>query len=708
MLRLISISVQKNLPVRHSLSAVSNLFQINRSSAISRSFSRVRKSTGANKPILRVVDTSDSLPFSKSTEANKCEPTDVIDTSDLFQAISELNEFDIRLKSFPIVTVVGPQSSGKTSLIEAICGIGLFPKGMGMSTMKPFYITTIMSNLSKIWVGGKELTSEKEACDEISRVNRNEMVKSIDIRIESPNVYNNFLTDLPGLISVADKRGGELPKQIRKMNIEHLSNPNSIPVVVHAATADPATNQAIGMINKLDRDRDSFGIITKIDMVERNSDQLLSMLSGRVHPLGYGYCGVVLRSDRDIQSGLLIEDLMKRDQQFRSLNPSIFPFGTEEMKKRLSHIQFQKIRGLIPQLVSDIDTLMSKCEASESFLDMLTSGTDNNRLIGRLKGMIEKLVGSSIERCEFEDRLEKSFGKVIHDHISKTFTRTSDSQAYVPVLSRSTVDNNIHSFHSGNHSNPTMYIKDSFKELFCFGLLSPTTTDLNSVNRAFSNECTLSCTLPLFDFVIDDPLGKKRLQWNNYLKSYFNSLLANDLIQNLVHQITVDELTQYIQGDPDTNDEITKQFTEYMVRQIGNEAYQSNIKYSISAMINIEKRPLISLVEVTRHLTQLYQKHLTYPTGFFESFSKSQNKLVVEIYSEPWNEAYLKAVADKIVENCYRNVAVNLLDMMVQRLLEMTVDMVSKKNAANEKKKVSDKISKLSELKRIIAKYMDN
>lgn len=652
---------------------------------------------------LRRFCTSENTKSHDNNCSNK-----ILDTANLFSAISELNKFNIRLRSFPVITVVGPQSSGKTSLIEAICGKSLFPKGMGMSTMKPFYITTIRSNNTKIKVGNKELTSEEDAQDEIERVNRNELIKAIDIYLESPNVYNNYLTDLPGLFVVADKNDKELPRLIRKVNTEHLSNPNSIPVVVHAAPSDPATNSAIQMVNKLDREQDSFGIITKIDMIEKQkNEQLINMLNGKQYPLGYGYCCVILRSDIEIESGISLEDKMKEEEQFKIKNPYIKPFGIEEMKRRLSYIQFQKIRGIIPQLISDIDKEISKCEGSESFLELLTNNNSNSKLTTRLKIMIEKLVGSSIERCEFEDKLKKSLEEVIHDYIEKTFRRENKDD-YIPVLSKYYIDSSISSFHSRNHSNPCMYKIDSFKDLFCFGLLSPTTTDNNSVRKALDNESSLSCALPLFDFVIDDPLGKKRLQWNNYLKNYFNSLLANDNIQNMVNQITVDELTKYIQNDPESNDEITKQFAEYMVKEIGNEAYESKIKYSISAMINIEKRPLISLVEVARHLTQIYQNIFTFHGGFFEGITKNNQKLSVEIYSEPWNEAYLKAVADKLVENCYRNVAVNLLDRMVERLLEMTVDMINKKNAEKEKNKVSDKINKLNELRRTISKYIDN
>src|SRR5207253_1291807 len=113
------------------------------------------------------------------------------------------------------------------------------------------------------------------------------------------------------------------------------------------------------------------------------------------------------------------------------------------------------------------------------------------------------------------------------------------------------------------------------------------------------------------------------------------------------------------------------------------------IKYSISAMINIEKRPIISIQELNKELVTIYQKELNFNGGFFETFRRNNRKIKVEVYSATWNRAYITAVAHRIVENCYRNVAVNLLDRMVEKLLEMTIDSLNKTYAEKEKNKIN-------------------
>jgi len=68
----------------------------------------------------------------------------------LLAAISDAKQMGVELSHFPNVVVIGPQSSGKSSVIEALCGKDILPKAMKMSTMKPTHITLIKSKEPKI------------------------------------------------------------------------------------------------------------------------------------------------------------------------------------------------------------------------------------------------------------------------------------------------------------------------------------------------------------------------------------------------------------------------------------------------------------------------------------------------------------------------------------------------------------------------------
>ena len=622
----------------------------------------------------------------------------------LLSAISDLARMGIHPKSFPVMLIVGPQSSGKTRYVERLTGKAIFPVAMKMSTMKPCRITMIRSDNERIKVGDKEFVGENQdsqAREEIDRQNQNDHIKEITVVIESPTAHNLHIVDLPGLFVVAGADPA-LPKKIRDMNTSYLGVPNVIPVVVHSATSDPATNQALQLVNKLGRQADAFGVITKMDLVERQNNSLIrEVLQGKVYPLGYGYCGVILRSDADAEAGVTPKDKVKEEEAFRSKFPDLTPFGSEESHRLLSEIQFQRIRGVIPEFLADIDKEIANCVTLDSSLEAMTNN-QGGKLTARLSVMIEKLVAWSPERAEFEEGLRNEFRKVLTDHLNSIFRREHPEE-FVPRFSTTPVDSSIVGYHSRHHSNPHTYKVDQFKE-FSSGLLSPGAQGSGAMMKALDNEALLGCVHPLLEFVDNDPLSKKRMQWNRYLKTYFNGLLQDDNIVKMVRKITVEKLTEYIHNDPEGCDDVTKKFAEYMIKEISDEAFDASIKGSITASITVEKRPNIASHELIRHLAQLYPEQLTFQGGFFAR-AKRTYKLRVEMFGEPWTEAYLKAVNDKLIDNSYRNVGVTILDIFVRKLLEKTFDMVSKRNAERERSKVNEKLARLQDLRRIVAKY---
>lgn len=661
-------------------------------------------SSGPSGPSDPTTQPTQPVPGAQIVKERKSIQGPLKDTSQLFVAISELDNYGIQLNSFPTVAVVGPQSSGKSSVLEAICGKDVLPKGdKEMVTMKPIHVTTIRSDETKFKIGDRVLLTEKAAREELERLNSNPRVPKIEMVVRSPDVYNSFLVDLPGLFSVS-KKNLELKKEVKAMSDRYVQDKNVIPVVVTSATQDPATNQGIQLIGKHDRENDTMGVITKTDLTEgQSTSDLEKMLRNEKYPLGYGYIAVVLRSKNDLDRGLSVSDKIEEEKKFFGRKKSLKPAGVVEVRRRISGIQFDRIKDNIPTLIQDIDRTILELQSSESFLDTVANDP-HNRLSIRLKLLVEKLVGSSLEKAKFERELKKAFEKSINGYMEETFKEEID---LMPQLAEgeSRVDSYIWSFHSDKHSDPTAYSRDTFKELFSYGFVSPVVVNLETIYRAFARETQLSCALPLIKLTLDDPLGEKRLDWNKYLQRYFDSLLHDHNIQDIVYQITEDLLLKYIYEDPAGSDELTRKFAEYMIKEIGSQAYESKIRYSIEAMINTEKRPNISNVEVIRQVSKIYPEHFKYVGGLNDFWNKSKKQLEIEIYGPVWNIAYLRAVSDKLAENCYRNVAVNLLDKMIEKLLEMTIDMLNTENAIREKNKVNEKIKKLQELKATILEY---
>lgn len=627
-----------------------------------------------------------------------------LETTRFFEAVSDVYKFGIKLKGFPKVVLVGMQSGGKSSVCEALAGNGngFLPKIMGMGTMKPTHITTIKSDNYLYKVGDKEFRDEISAKEEINRLNLNNYVKEINITVYEPFIQNSQFVDLPGLF-YTDKNNPELPKKIAEITKEYLKDPNNIIVIVHSAGNDIATNKALSYVEKANMENNSIGVITKTDLIDSSSVNMIqNLLSGHSYTLGYGYCAVTLRSKNDIDNDMTIRDKITEEIEFFSNNQYLQPCGVLTLRKMISNIQFNKIKDKLQSFLKEIDDELNKLNQSINFIDNLVDDPAKT-LVVKMRYLIEKLIGNSLERAEFEKILSCEFHDEINSYMRKTF-KCNDK--YIPSFSQQFINQNVYNIIKNNTLPEDKYENDNFKQLFNYGQVSPIIMNNSTVCEAFTREMSMAMSTSCFEFVIIDPLNKRRNEWIKNVQKYFSGLLTDNKIQDIVYNITTTNVIKFINGDADCN-ELTQKFTEYLIKEISHEVYEDKIKYSISSMINIEKRPNISIYEIGRHLVKMHEDHFIFKNGFTRKYNltDSTNKIMIEIYGDAWTEAYFKTVSDKIAENCYRNVAVNLIDRLADKLLEMMVELFNKNNTDKEKIKMNDKIKKLKDLGSIIIEY---
>jgi len=332
-----------------------------------------------------------------------------------------------------------------------------------------------------------------------------------------------------------------------------------------------------------------LGVLTKIDMIKnQKTDYLEKMLDGSEYKLGHGYCAVILSNDMDIEKGITVEDkILLEDEYFRK-NKNIKPSGVRTLRKMISDIQVKKIIEFIPGILVDINNQIDCLKNSSNFLNNLM-GDDHKKLSVNLKIMIEKLVGSSQERAEFEDDLRKRLEKEIRECLQNDlFEEKSKLEHY-----QNTVDSNISNlFRKIDARN----LGTDFKQLFSYGIKSSVFINNENLKKAYNKELILGLTLSLVKPSIDDNLGTKRNNWNRLLVSYINKLLKDDNIHKIIKSVTNNLLLEYIYRDVEFDDPISRKFAEYMIDEISNEAFESKIKYSIIAMLNLEKRPCVFFI----------------------------------------------------------------------------------------------------------------
>ncbi|KAJ2174880.1 mitochondrial dynamin GTPase Msp1, partial [Coemansia sp. RSA 532] len=181
----------------------------------------------------------------------------------------------------PSIVVIGSQSSGKSSVLEAIVGQEFLPKGTNMVTRRPIELTLINTpDAAEEYGEFPQLGLDR--IRDFSRIQRTlydlnmsvpetECVsdKPIELRIYSPHVPDLRLVDLPGYIQVVNRKQPPVLKQkIRDLCETYLKQPNII-LAVCAADVDLANSEAL----KASRRNDplgmrTIGVITKVDTTE--------------------------------------------------------------------------------------------------------------------------------------------------------------------------------------------------------------------------------------------------------------------------------------------------------------------------------------------------------------------------------------------------------------------------------------------------------
>lgn len=206
----------------------------------------------------------------------------------------------------PSIVVIGSQSSGKSSVLEAIVGHEFLPKGNNMVTRRPIELTLVNSPDAAAEYGEFPALKLGKITD-FSQIQRtltdlnlaipdSEAVSSDPIRLNiySPHIPDLTLIDLPGYIQLAAADQPEsLKTKISALCDKYIEAPNII-LAISAADVDLANSTALRASRRVDpRGERTIGVVTKMDLVE--PQRALEILQNKNYPLQMGYVGVVSR-----------------------------------------------------------------------------------------------------------------------------------------------------------------------------------------------------------------------------------------------------------------------------------------------------------------------------------------------------------------------------------------------------------------------------
>ncbi|KAK0392180.1 hypothetical protein NLU13_1678 [Sarocladium strictum] len=276
--------------------------------------------------------------------------------------------------TLPSIVVIGSQSSGKSSVLEAIVGHEFLPKGSNMVTRRPIELTLVNTPGAKEEYGEfpdlglrkiTDFTSIQRTLTELNlAVPDTDCVSDdpIHLTVYSPNVPDLSLIDLPGYIQVVGQNQPlELKQKISELCDKYIQPPNVI-LAISAADVDLANSTALRASRRVDpRGERTIGVVTKMDLVDPARGA--AILNDKQYPLRLGYVGVVSRAPPSqglfkMGGGDLLAAITNNEQSFFSAHPRSFGpeagvnVGTTTLRKKLMHVLEQTMSASL-QSTSD-------------------------------------------------------------------------------------------------------------------------------------------------------------------------------------------------------------------------------------------------------------------------------------------------------------------------------------------------------------------
>ncbi|KAK1569076.1 hypothetical protein Q3G72_032240 [Acer saccharum] len=343
----------------------------------------------------------------------------------------------------PQVAVVGSQSSGKSSVLEALVGRDFLPRGNDICTRRPLVLQLLQTKTDEeygefLHLPGKrfydfsEIRREIQAqTDKEAGENRGVSDKQIRLKIFSPHVLDITLVDLPGITKVpVGEQPADIEARIRTMIMSYIKQPSCLIIAVTPANSDLANSDALQIAGIADPDGyRTIGVISKLDIMDRGTDAR-NLLLGKVIPLRLGYVGVVNRSQEDIMLNRSIKDALLAEEKFFRSRPVYNGLadrcGVPQLAKKLNQILVQHIKAILPGLKSRISSaLVSVAKEHASYGEITESKAGQGALLLNILSKYSEAFSSMVEgKNEEMSTSELSGGARIHYIFQSIFVKS--------------------------------------------------------------------------------------------------------------------------------------------------------------------------------------------------------------------------------------------------------------------------------------------
>ncbi|KAI1325842.1 P-loop containing nucleoside triphosphate hydrolase protein [Xylariaceae sp. FL0255] len=349
---------------------------------------------------------------------------------DLLDVIDTLRSQGIgRYVDLPQIIVCGDQSSGKSSVLEAISGLS-FPTKDNLCTR--FAMELILRRNPEVGLDIHIIPSHDRSEDEKKKLQafrwRQETLDisqvveaakqamglderkvfstdTLRVEISGPNQPHLTMVDLPGLFLAGNKDQSEDDAAlVEELVLSYMKKPRSIILAVVSAKSDFALQQVTRHARALDpQGIRIMGLITKPDTLDVGSDSerfYVELAQNKDVKFSLGWHVLRNRSYSTRDASTTERDLLETEffsaGVWATLGAS--QLGVASLRTRLSNILHDQIVTQLPRVLLNIETGIRECKESLSKLGSARSDiADQRRHLLRISSAFTSIVKASID-----------------------------------------------------------------------------------------------------------------------------------------------------------------------------------------------------------------------------------------------------------------------------------------------------------------------
>lgn len=639
------------------------------------------------------------------------------------------------------IAIVGNQSAGKTSLVEALLGLpGLFQKYAGAATKRPQRIKLIKTNDDIVYgrVGGsfgQKISNMEQLSRQIANKNDGDFDdEPFDITFWGPHFPEGLVfTDFPGdFSSVTRDQDPELPNIVSAMNTPAINDPDTHTVVVMAAGDDLRVCKAIGKVDQADQLGNATGVVTKCDTVDPS--QLPAILKHKHYTqMGMMFYGVKLRSAVDNDAGMSIEESLESEQKFwqgidgykwedkdgkHQFNLAEYQTGVPTVSKRMEDMLIKSSLHLIPKVKSSLETKENKLNSTLEMFETMNKQSDLTDQISRSTlQLVYKFGDNSPHRPVIERRIQDNMKTHIGKALNEVAGRPELFGEIRPAYEEFAVIQNMpeNGYFSGNMlqhlrsvvnnnyvAGTTTEDAERWFKTHEYGKFFVQITN-EEIQQSYNAHIAQQIPTAFFRFNLTEQSTLRKEDWFDKQRILIDVLLNEyNLAEELTSIATRTLHDSLYEFRPKNTDDRSWQLFEYIFDEVAsttnNEALTNTIRHTIDSI----KSARMSPDRLAYHVM-----NASYNKG--SSWNKSVGVLDTEmypreysIYGDVWIDAALKCMIEEMAENTHSIINNGLSQPLVENTVSRAFKHFEKTDKAADSRRVKQELIKVREYQNLV------